>query len=196
MADHTSPPTPPSTPPETFSDIFDSRSPSPSTSRPSSPSHLPPDLTRLRITHNTEGYRAGIAASKPLHIQAGFDESYPLGARIGLKLGWVLGVLTGLEQTFPEDVELKAVKRRAERELTLQEVFGEKWWDGRGIWKWDVEEKEGELTTLDHVVEEFPVWRRWKEEVHNVSRDRGIVAEELDWDGPEEEESKADIVSA
>ncbi|TGZ82830.1 hypothetical protein EX30DRAFT_141877 [Ascodesmis nigricans] len=192
MTSNENPPlTPPITPPfDPLADIFStSRSPSPtyshhSTSRSSSPhSHyrnrratsptLPPDLLRLRQTHNTEGYRAGITASKPLRIQAGFDESYPIGARIGEKVGWILGVLGGLEKTLVGDVEVRKLREKAERELARDEVLSEKWWDERGVWKWDV--PEGEEVTLDDVVEAWPVWREWRERVEEVAGKRGLV---------------------
>ncbi|KAL8985824.1 MAG: hypothetical protein Q9177_004326 [Variospora cf. flavescens] len=96
--------------PEPLSDIFsDSPPASPTSKQPSEPSDIP----RLRSTHATNGYRDGISASKDQALQPGFDEAYPLGAILGLRVGYVLGVLEGLclkklsPQALSEKVEVR-----------------------------------------------------------------------------------------
>ena len=87
----TFPPTPPS---HDLDDIF---SDSPILTGPEDTSiEITPDLTSLRNTHLTPGYLAGITATKPLHVQRGFDEGYELGGKAGLVLGWAVGVMEGL----------------------------------------------------------------------------------------------------
>ncbi|KAL2142702.1 hypothetical protein VTI28DRAFT_790 [Corynascus sepedonium] len=54
------------------------------------------DIPRLSQSHQTAGYRDGIAAAKARTAQHGFDEGYPLGAHIGARAGQLLGVLEGL----------------------------------------------------------------------------------------------------
>lgn len=54
------------------------------------------DVPRLRVTHTTAGYRAGISASKEQYIQQGFDLGYDVGGRFGLRAGVILGLLRGL----------------------------------------------------------------------------------------------------
>ncbi|KAI9879206.1 MAG: Essential protein Yae1, N terminal, partial [Pleopsidium flavum] len=78
----------------TMDDIFTS-SPPPSPTSNITTQH-PSDIPHLRSTHSTAGYRDGIAASKEQYIQSGFDEGYALGAVLGLRVGWILGVLEGL----------------------------------------------------------------------------------------------------
>ena len=74
----------------TLDDIFgdDTHSQAP----PTEPSEIP----RVRNTHVTNGYRDGISESKARFVQQGFDEGYSLGAELGLKAGWVLGVAESL----------------------------------------------------------------------------------------------------
>ena len=142
----------------------------PSATPPSrTPSPVPHyDSDRLHHTHSTLGYRAGISQSKPAHIQRGFDESYPLGARLGLRVGWLLGVLSSLPQTPA------VLKTRQEAELALSEekVFGKEWWETEGVWKWEV---VGEEITLEDVVEQWPVWVEWKKRVREVAEGCGVV---------------------
>ncbi|KAL9088329.1 MAG: hypothetical protein Q9165_006254 [Trypethelium subeluteriae] len=78
----------------TFADIFDS---SPLAASPhSAPAAEPSEIPRLRSTHTTAGYRDGISSSKVRYVQDGFDEGYSLGATIGLKAGFALGVVESL----------------------------------------------------------------------------------------------------
>lgn len=78
-----------------------------------------------------------------------------------------------MEKTLVGDVEVRKLREKAERELARDEVLSEKWWDERGVWKWDV--PEGEEVTLDDVVEAWPVWREWRERVEEVAGKRGLV---------------------
>ena len=66
------------------------------------------DIPRLRSIHITSGYRDGIATGKMQSVQAGFDEGYSLGAVLGLKAGWILGVLEGL-------IAVSASRKQSER---------------------------------------------------------------------------------
>jgi hypothetical protein len=187
--------TPPTTPPleaQILDDIFSTTS-SPPHSRPTSPALGPtPDLQKLRQTHTTSGYRDGISLSKSSHIQSGFDEGYPLGGRIGLQVGWLLGVLGGLRNVFPHDQEVVKVAREAEAELKIEKVFDKQWWDGEGVWKWKVEgeEEEGGVT-LDVVVDSFPVLRRWRERVLKLAGERGLQCRMLE--GGEGKESVDEV---
>ena len=56
----------------------------------------PSEVPLLERVHLTSGYRDGIADGKMQSVQAGFDEGYSLGAVIGLRAGWILGVFDGL----------------------------------------------------------------------------------------------------
>ncbi|KAI5816332.1 hypothetical protein BZA77DRAFT_62975 [Pyronema omphalodes] len=194
------PPTPPATPPPVDDDIWgdsDGEFLPPSTSSypvnssisssdPSTPSqdsatpgkqdlsnpNTSADLLKLRQTHITLGYRDGIAAAKGLFLQDGFDEGYPLGGRIGLRIGWILGVLQSLLRCWPEDEAVKKMLREAEMALDVGKVFGKEWWEGDGTWKWEVE--KGDTATLDDVVDAFPVLKGWEERVKGLVREKGL----------------------
>lgn len=139
-------------------------------SRSSSPELLHADSNRLHHTHSTLGYRAGISASKPLHVQRGFDESYPLGARLGLRIGWLFGVLSALPQTE----RVVRTRKEAEVELAEEKVFGKEWWESDGVWKWEVHEHEGDVT-LEEVVEAWPVWVQWRDRVRELAAEYGLT---------------------
>lgn len=53
------------------------------------------DLPTLRRQHMTSGYREGLAIGKAQVMQRGFDEGYPFGVGLGLRIGAVLGVIEG-----------------------------------------------------------------------------------------------------
>jgi hypothetical protein len=146
--------------------------------RTPSPFHDSADLRSLHHQHSTLGYRDGITTSKAAFVQAGFDEGYPLGGRIGLRVGRLLGVLHGLAATFPTDTEISRTLKSAEVELAAEKVFSAEWWDGDGVWKWVVDgEEEG---GLDRVVEAFPLLTKWQTRVWALAEGRGLKTEELE----------------
>jgi len=152
-------------------DVFGSPPPSPSRADSQNPSADPTDLPLLRRTHETNGYREGVAASKETHIQAGFDEGHALGGELGLAVGKVLGLLTGLrravfaaaaapsagrsggdevEEKSKQDVEEKL--RLAETGLRLERVFGPEFFAEDGIWRFDVPTSSMNATAAGQVV--------------------------------------------
>lgn len=131
------------------------------------------DIPRLRSRHVTEGYREGVAESKEKYIQAGFDEGYSLGAEIGLKAGWCLGVLEGvckaLEKTQAGDskasgqqdnVEAEELFKKAKEELQMQKLYDPAYFGSDGIWLYDVPGSEAETTFRD-VASAHPVLSPW-----------------------------------
>lgn len=131
------------------------------------------DIPRLRSRHVTEGYREGVAESKEKFIQAGFDEGYSLGAEIGLKAGWCLGVLEGvckaLEKTQAGDskasgqqdnVEAEELFKKAKEELQMQKLYDPAYFGSDGIWLYDVPGSEAETTFRD-VASAHPVLSPW-----------------------------------
>lgn len=87
-----------------------------------------------------------------------------MGAVLGLRVGYILGVLEGLYAAFASDEgegrkdegevkdeagreeegndEVKRLKKllaEAKRELALENVFGKEWWGEDGMWKFAVE---------------------------------------------------------
>lgn len=173
--------TPPSTPPSpsspvpahtnnSLSDIF-------SDSPPSTPTQagVPSDIPRLRSTHTTAGYRAGISVSKTQSLQPGFDEGYSLGGVFGLRVGYILGTLEGLWAAYDtqsgEKSRLSKLLRQAREELRIEKVFAPEYWNKNGIWTYEVVSEQDE-PTFEEVAQQHPVVRKWdervKEEVNNA----------------------------
>ena len=172
--------TPPSTPPSPctpitnncLSDIFsDSPPTSPTTADPS-------DIPRLRGTHSTAGYRDGISTSKEQTLQAGFDEGYSLGAFFGLRVGYLLGALEGLYVAHSHESEgstrVGQLGKEAREQLTLDKIFGREWWGEDGIWKYEVQGKEEEVT-FPEVVNAHPLVKKWVEKVEQEIEIAGIM---------------------
>ena len=172
--------TPPSTPPtpnaNPLSDVW-SDSPPTSPSITSSQTE-PSDIPRLRSIHVTAGYRAGITESKTKFLQPGFDEGYPLGATFALRIGDLLGVLEGIyamlkkiESDFSveESERLGGLLGEAEEQLALESVFGKEWWGEDGVWKYEVQTKDGSsgmeegATSFWDVVDAHPLVVKWTE---------------------------------
>lgn len=195
--------TPPSTPPSPYSinslsDIF-------SDSPPNSPSHADPsDIPRLRATHSTAGYRAGISASKTEFLQPGFDEGYSLGATFGIRVGYLLGVLEGLcasldqataairhmgksEQDTKAGKEQRMVEEllmKARKGLVLEKIFSKEFWGEDGIWRYQVKGKEDDVTFRE-VVDSHPTIQAWSRIVEEEIREKGIRKspfEGLEWE--------------
>ncbi|CBX94807.1 hypothetical protein LEMA_P118100.1 [Plenodomus lingam JN3] len=125
------PPTPPHDNP--LDDIYHSAPPSP-TAPNTLPAHpraheILSDLPSRQRALDTDAYREGLANNKGQYLQAGFDEGYALGASLGLRVGWILGVLQGFEAAWKgvdERVfeEVRGLRELAQKELGLQELCG------------------------------------------------------------------------
>ena len=158
-----------------------------SNSRPSSPtgtsSHTlqssePSEIPRLRTTHTTAGYRDGIASSKSASLQPGFDEGYSLGAVLGLRVGNMLGIIDGIsnalrtvEGTEEEWRRILELSRQAKQELDLRNIFGQDFWGGDGIWKYEVlqmEEEQEEGVTFEKVADAHPLLAKWRMKVEEL----------------------------
>lgn len=141
----------------------------------------------------TAGYRDGISLSKTYSLQEGFDQGYSLGAVLGLRVGYILGVFAALRHHGGdrEEKETEGGRERGERlwkeakkSLSMKEVFAEKYFDGDGLWRFDLgegqqqqqqhprggtlrvapagekEDEEGESTFFD-VADTHPLIREW-----------------------------------
>lgn len=171
--------TPPSTPPSSsspitnnhLSDVFSDSPPTSSTTGD------PSDIPRLRSTHTTAGYRAGISASKERSLQPGFDEGYSLGAVFGLRVGYILGALQGLCSAHSQGSEggkgLRQLLKEAREHLAIEKIFGREWWGEDGIWRYDVQGREEEVTFRE-VVDAHPLVRRWVERVDQEMKIAGV----------------------
>lgn len=166
-------------------------------------------MPRLRATHSTAGYRNSIAAAKTQWLQPGFDEGYSLGAVLGLRVGYILGVLEGLCAAFAasegrrkedeagreaggkgEAKRLKKLLAEANRELALENVFGQEWWGKDGMWKFSVQptagggggkrhqhdnDDDGEDVTFIEVAGQHPLLERWSHTISAEMHRMGIL---------------------
>ncbi|KAK3077551.1 hypothetical protein LTS18_009932 [Coniosporium uncinatum] len=160
----------------------------------------PSDITRLRQSHTTAGYRDGISASKAQHVQEGFDEGFALGAEIGQRVGWILGVLEGIvvglkaalaklqkeggraeqekcEVLFSRFQEGRDMFRRAKEELAIQKVFGKEWFGEEGVWTYDVPvlDREGTGPVVADGGEDIMTFRDVAHAHPLVNRWKGLV---------------------
>lgn len=190
--------TPPSTPPSpsspaqvppttTNNDLSDIFSDSPPSTPAAQPSH-PSDIPRLRSTHATAGYRAGISSSKTQSLQPGFDEGYSLGAVFGLRVGYILGALEGLWGSYDGQCEekdrLRRLLREAREELKIERVFGKEFWGEDGVWTYEVV-GTGEEATFLEVAVQHPVIRKWDGRIGEEVRRAGVKVgrfEGSDWE--------------
>lgn len=96
---------------------------------PSTQHEMLSDLPTIRRQHMTDGYREGLSVGKAQVIQQGFDAGYPLGFKIALRAGKVLGMLEGVlavKKGGLEGKELEDVKEmyeKAKRELDVKELL-------------------------------------------------------------------------
>ncbi|KAL8694245.1 MAG: hypothetical protein Q9218_001071 [Villophora microphyllina] len=191
-----------------LSDIFsDSPPPSPRSTRLQRPTD-PSDIPRLRSVHVTNGYRDGISVAKDHAVQPGFDEAYPLGAILGLRVGYILGVLEGLCGAYGstnrphsvtgrdhgEEVEGKDSERtrlgtllgKAREELKIEKLFGIEYWGSGGLWAYEVHGKDDSLEedlTFWEVADQHPVMQKWLDRVRDEVRKAGIESAEEGFSG-------------
>jgi len=141
-----------------------------------------PDSTKLRSVHNTEGYRDGIANNKTAKIQQGFDEGYRLGAEVGARAGWILGVL--------ESTGSAKLLKDANKELNLKELFGPQYFDEDGLWRWecattetsepkngngkDADRTANETMTFEDIAASHPILKKWTTLVEDFARQSGL----------------------
>jgi hypothetical protein len=146
---------------------------------PSSHQH-PSDIPRLQQEHATAGYRDGVTAAKAASAQAGFDEGFGLGAVIGARAGRVLGVLEGLALAV-RDERTEKLWRDARRELGVVSIFGAEYWDGEGVWRFEVGNQgrgEEDIVFAD-VAGAHPLVMKWEGVVKDEARRWNVDLEML-----------------
>ncbi|KAK3635449.1 Essential protein Yae1, N terminal [Elasticomyces elasticus] len=151
------------------------------------------DISRLRNTHVTQGYREGITASKERHMQDGFDEGYNLGAELGLKAGWCLGALEGIFRALPgtqdgfagaQDSAENTLSRKnvealielAKKELDISHLCGKEHFGEDGLWLYEVPNQDGEEheLTFERVAAAHPLLQKWTREVMQLAEKVGL----------------------
>ena len=167
----TPPSTPPTPEPDFLSDVF-SDTPGPSPSSAVNDAH-PSDIPRLRSIHATAGYRDGISEGKSQSLQSGFDEGYSIGASFGLRIGHLLGaaeaLLVALRKRLPQlqdhAYRLEKSLQEMTKELSLENIFDQKWWDEDGSLKGDCSpqhlEDQGAGASTQRLYDMHPLLTKW-----------------------------------
>ncbi|CAR29157.1 hypothetical protein ZYGR_0Z00780 [Zygosaccharomyces rouxii] len=83
-----------------------------------------PDFKKLRDIHFKRGYVDGISGSKEAKLQEGFDTAFPLGSRLGMEVGRLIGILQFLDFKYgKDDEELHGDFQLAQKELKIDRVL-------------------------------------------------------------------------
>lgn len=69
----------------------------------------------LQRAHASQGYLDGVVQAQELSLQEGFDNGYPKGALLGLRVGRILAKLHGTER-FEDAVSALNIKRVLDKE--------------------------------------------------------------------------------
>ncbi|CAI6335671.1 unnamed protein product [Periconia digitata] len=171
------PPTPPQN--DLLDDIYGSAPSSPLlTQNPSQSEEILSDLPSRQRALDTDAYREGLTNSKGQFVQEGFDEGYSLGANLGILVGYVLGLLQGTTEALKsrkeaQSADVEKLWNEAQTELAIQELLSQKWIDEEGIWQWEVEGKDDEVT-FKEVAEQHPVMKMWMSKVRDLADKWGI----------------------
>ncbi|KAK3355984.1 hypothetical protein B0H65DRAFT_453732 [Neurospora tetraspora] len=178
----------------------------------------PSDIPRLQQEHTTAGYRDGITVAKAEHVQAGFDEGFGLGATIGAVAGQLLGVLEGLsfslggssssakgrrpqqdneEEEEEEDIREKVKKllAEAEKDLSVQSIYGKEYWDEDGTWRYEVPgESKAQHERYQHPEREQQQQDQQRQRDQEDMTEKEGQEEEEKEEKEEEEEEEAEIL--
>lgn len=88
------------------------------------------DIKKIENIHKTRGYRDGFSTAKGENLQLGFDEKFPEGSNLGLKVGRILGKLHMLDALFgANNPALNQDYKRAMVELQIANILSEKNFD-------------------------------------------------------------------
>lgn len=187
------PPTPPHE--SALDDIYGSAPTSPFLdAQTSSRTHeMLSDLPSRQRALDADAYREGLASAKGQYVQEGFDEGYALGADLGLRVGYVLGVLRGLVGTWKgkdQDVyhDVLTLYEEAQKELAIEQLLGQAWVDQEGIWKWEVQGADGDATFRE-VAAQHPVVKKWDDKVEELAGRWGVDLKAVEKMSAEEEQS-------
>jgi hypothetical protein len=136
------------------------------------------DLPSRQRALDTDAYREGLSNSKGQYVQEGFDEGFSLGANLGLLVGHILGVLQGFTMALQGHDEVRWKEARAlwdgaQKDLAIEELLGRTWVSEEGIWNWDVEGKDEEVT-FKEVADQHPVVKQWMRVVTDTAERWGV----------------------
>ncbi|PVI00207.1 hypothetical protein DM02DRAFT_401108 [Periconia macrospinosa] len=172
------PPTPPQN--DLLDDIYGSAPSSPLLNAENAPrsEEMLSDLPSRQRALDTDAYREGLSNGKGQFVQEGFDEGYSLGANLGILVGYVLGLLQGITEALEghDKLQWKETQKlcdEAQAELAIEELLGQKWIDEEGIWRWEVEGKDEEVT-FKEVAEQHPVMKTWMARIRDLAEKWGV----------------------
>ena len=136
------------------------------------------DLPSRQRALDADAYREGLASAKGQYVQEGFDEGYALGADLGLRVGYILGVLRGFVGAWKAQnqgifTELFTLYEEAQKELAIEQLLGQTWVDEGGIWKWEVQGADGDATFRE-VAAQHPVVKKWDDKVEELATRWGV----------------------
>ncbi|KAJ4384105.1 Essential protein Yae1, N terminal [Didymella sp. IMI 355093] len=151
------------------------------------------DLPSRQRALDADAYREGLASAKGQYVQEGFDEGYALGADIGLRVGYILGVLRGFVSAWKghdQDVysETSGLYQDAQKELAIEKLLGQGWVDEEGIWKWEVKGADGDATFRE-VAAQHPVVKKWDDKVEELARRWSVDLNAVEKMSADEEQS-------
>ncbi|KAE9962473.1 hypothetical protein BLS_000287 [Venturia inaequalis] len=179
-----------------FDDIFSASPPRPSrlplgsetnTTESLDNAHLQErsDIQRLQSQHSTAGYREGITTSKGTFMQEGFDEGYMLGAELGMRGGWIIGVLEGVARGGQGVDQVKILLKEARQELSIKSLYAPEYFGQDGIWTYNIGEKtegqaeDDEELDFRKVAAAHPVVGKWMGVVEALAKDAGLDLERM-----------------
>ncbi|KAF3004241.1 Essential protein Yae1, N terminal [Curvularia kusanoi] len=131
------------------------------------------DLPSRQRALDADAYREGLASAKGQFVQEGFDEGYALGADIGLRVGYILGVLRGFVGAWKNHnqenyTETLGLYEEAQIALAIEQLLGQTWVDEEGIWKWEVHGADGDATFRE-VAAQHPIVKKWDDKVEELA---------------------------
>ncbi|KAF3042518.1 Essential protein Yae1, N terminal [Didymella keratinophila] len=186
------PPTPPHE--SALDDIYGSTPNSPFLdAQPSGRAHeMLSDLPSRQRALDADAYREGLASAKGQYVQEGFDEGYALGADIGLRVGYILGVLRGFVGAWKrhgQDAysEVLRLYEEAQKDLAIEQLLGQMWVDEEGIWKWEVVGVDGDATFRE-VAAQHPVVKKWDDKVDELAQRWSVDLKAVETMSTKEEE--------
>ena len=92
-------------------------------------------------------------------------------------MGYILGALEGLcsahSREIGEGKGFRQLLNDAREHLAIDKIFGREWWGEDGIWRYEVQGKEEEVTFRE-VVDAHPLVRKWIKRVDQETRIAGV----------------------
>lgn len=111
-------------------------------------------------------------------MQEGFDEGYMLGAELGMRGGWIIGILEAIVRGGKDVNKVKVLLREARKELSVKGLYAPEHFGQDGLWKYRVGEElegqeEGELD-FRKVAAAHPIIKRWTGIVETLAEEAGL----------------------